>query len=421
MKTTTRRTGKITPVILLGMMMLSFASCGQKIVHKTITVGTEPCPESDFTFVLNDDGNSVSITSYTGHREDLVFPKTIQGLPVTKIKKVNGFCEKTKDSYEIYSNDFVTSVYIPEGIKESEEKAFLGFENLNKIVMKGVTKIGKEAFSGVGEYYHQNDDGKIVCLFTYIWNNDKNRWDYTNYDLFSVDSYPTIEFSENLVEIDESAFSRSNFRNIDIPSSLKVIGNSVFAKSSLREVKLNEGLVAIDAKAFLNCRHLEKINFPSSLKVISAYAFSNTSLKEVKLNEGLEFLGPHTFDNCKELTSVSLPSSLKYVAVSPLDDEYIFKGDKISDIIIPNNFNPKIVSMDGYGNIHGSSYKEGESEKVEKLFAIPDSTLQNSLQLQKTLSKKIRYATNPEGDKAYSDYHLYVHGKKVKREYIDMF
>ena len=88
MKTTTRRTGKITPVILLGMMMLSFASCGQKIVHKTITVGTEPCPESDFTFVLNDDGNSVSITSYTGHREDLVFPKTIQGLPVTKIKKV---------------------------------------------------------------------------------------------------------------------------------------------------------------------------------------------------------------------------------------------------------------------------------------------------------------------------------------------
>lgn len=420
MKTTTRRTGKITPVILLGMMMLSFASCGQKIVHKTITVGTEPCPESDFTFVLNDDGNSVSITSYTGHREDLVFPKTIQGLPVTKIKKVNGVCGKNKDSDDVYSWKVITSVYIPEGIKEIEEKAFLGFEYLNKIVMKGVTKIGKEAFSNVGNGYYY-DDGKIKGISTYIWYNDKNRWDYTNYDFFSVDSYPTIEFSENLAEIDESAFSRSNFRNIDIPASLKVIGNSVFAKSSLREVKLNEGLVAIDAKAFLDCRHLEKINFPSSLKVISALAFCNTNLKEVKLNEGLVFLGREAFNNCGELTSVSLPSSLKYVAVSPLDDVYIFKGDKISDIIIPNNFNPKIVSMDGYGNIHGSSYNEGESEKVEKLFAIPDSTLQNSLQLQKTLSKKIRYATNPEGDKAYSDYHLYVHGKKVKREYIDMF
>lgn len=417
MKTTTRRTGKIKPVILLGMMMLSFASCGQKIVHKTITVGTEPCPESDFTFVLNDDGNSVSITSYTGRREDLVFPKTIQGLPVTKIKKVNGFCEKTKDSDDIYSYMFVTSVYIPEGIKEIEEKAFLGFKKLNKIVMKGVTKIGKEAFCAVGDYYNQNDDGKIVCLSTYIWNNEKNRWDDANYDYFSVDSYPTIEFSENLVEIDESAFAYSGFRNIDIPASLKVIGNSVFGGSSLREVKLNEGLVAIDAKAFSKTP-LEKINFPSSLKVISAYAFRNTNLKEVKLNEGLEFLGPRTFDNCKELTSVSLPSSLKYVAIPPLDLEYIFKGDKISDIIIPNNFNPKIVT-DNNGDISGEE-KPG-SEKVEKLFAIPNSTLQNSLQLQKTLSKKIRYATDPEGDKAYSDYYLYVHGKKVKREYIDMF
>lgn len=376
MKTTTRRTGKITPVILLGMMMLSFASCGQKIVHKTITVGTEPCSESDFTFVLNDDGNSVSITSYTGRREDLVFPKTIQGLPVTKIKKVRGFCEKTKDSHDIYSDDFVTSVYIPEGIKEIEEEAFLGFDKLNKIVMKGVTKIGKEAFRAVGNYYHQNDDGKIVCFSTYIWNNEKNIWNRANYDYFSVDSYPTIEFSENLVEIDESAFYNSGFRNIDIPASLKVIGNSVFAKSFLREVKLNEGL---------------------------------------------EFLGKYAFNNCEELTSVSLPSSLKYVAIDPFSLVYIFKGDKISDIIIPNNFNPKIIKMDDYGNINGSSYKEGECEKVEKLFAIPDSTLQNSLQLQKTLSKKIRYATDPEGDKAYSDYYLYVHGKKVKREYIDMF
>lgn len=420
MKTTTRRASKITPIILLGMMMLSFASCGQKIVHKTITVGTEPCPESDFTFVLNDDGNSVSITSYTGHREDLVFPKTIQGLPVTKIKKVDGVCGKNKNSSDVYSWKVVTSVYIPEGIKEIEEKAFSSFYKLNKIVMKGVTKIGKEAFKAVGYNYYQNDDGKIVCSSTYIWNNEKNRWDDANYDYFSVDSYPTIEFSENLVEIDESAFASSGFRNIDIPASLKVIGNSVFAKSSLKEVKLNEGLVAIDANAFLECNLLEKINFPSSLKVISAYAFCNTNLKEVKLNEGLEFLGIYAFNNCEELTSVSLSSSLKYVAIDPSDLVYIFKGDKISDIIIPNNFNPKIVNMDDYGNIDGTSYDK-ESQKVEKLFAIPDSTLQNSLQLQKTLSKKIRYATNPEGDKAYSDYHLYVHGKKVKREYIDMF
>lgn len=376
MKTTTRRTGKITPIILLGMMMLSFASCGQKIVHKTITVGTEPCPESDFTFVLNDDGNSVSITSYTGHREDLVFPKTIQGLPVTKIKNADGVCGKYKykdSNGNTNAYEFVTSVYIPEGIKEIEEKAFLGFKKLNKIVMKGVTKIGKEAFRAVGNYYHQNDDGKIVCFSTYIWNNEKNIWNRANYDYFSVDSYPTVEFSENLVEIDESAFAYSGFRNIDIPSSLKVI---------------------------------------------SELAFCNTNLKEVKLNEGLEFLGKYAFNKCEELTSVSLSSSLKYVAKFPLDLVYIFKGDKISEIIIPNNFNPKIVTYNN-GDISGKE-KPG-SEKVEKLFAIPDSTLQNSLQLQKTLSKKIRYATNLESDKAYSDYYLYVHGKKVKREYIDMF
>lgn len=119
---------KISGIVLLGMMLLYFTSCGSKVSHKTITVGTDPCPESDFTFELNEDGNSVSITSYTGNREDLVFPKTIQGLPLTKIKGCNNF-EKSKNN--IVAANYVTSVYIPEGIEEIGEEAFCEFNNLN--------------------------------------------------------------------------------------------------------------------------------------------------------------------------------------------------------------------------------------------------------------------------------------------------
>ena len=380
----TKRIVKTSGIVLLGMMLLYFTGCGSKVSHKTITVGTDPCPESDFTFELNEDGNSVSITSYTGNREDLVFPKTIQGLPVTKIKGC--------DNYENIplSSDYVTSVYIPEGIEEIGDEAFMGFRQLNKIVMKGVTKIGYKAFLNVGSGYFE-ENGKIVYETTDIWNSKKNEWENNPKGIkYSVDSYPAIEFSPNL----------------------KIIGYLAFSNSGFRSIKLPEGLESINAAAFRSTQ-FENIDFPSSLKVIGAYAFDKSKLKEVKLNEGLEFLGVAAFDNCEELTSVSLPASLKYV--THFMESYIFKGDKISEINIPENFNPVSVPFDETKDLFGSGRDEWAPimQKLEKLFIIPQSTLQSSLQLQKTLSKEIRYATYSEVDKAARSYFLYAYGRKI--------
>lgn len=382
---TTKKIIRVASLLMAVMMLLFFESCGSKISHKTITVGTEPCPESDFTFELNDDGNSVSITSYMGSREDLVFPNTIQGLPVTKIKSADG--EFTKDGQ--YTSEIVTSVYIPEGIEEIGDEAFKAFGYLNKIVMKGVTKIGKNAFSGVGNSYYE-ENGKIIYESRFEWNNKTKNWDFSNKGYkFSVDSYPTIEFSP----------------------TLKIIGYCAFFNSGFRSIKLPEGLVAIDSGAFQRSK-FDNIDFPSSLKVIGAYAFNESKLKEVRLNEGLEFLGRSAFYNCNELTSISLPSSLKYV--THYGECEIFKGDMISEINIPDNFNPVIVPFAEDDAAFGSGRDSWnpKTQKLSKLFIIPESTLQSSLQLQRTLNKEILYATYSEVDKARDTYYLYARGEK---------
>lgn len=171
--------------------------------------------------------------------------------------------------------------------------------------MKGVTKIGYRAFQSVGASYFE-ENGKIIYSTIYIWNSKKNEWETNSKGIkYSVDSYPTIEFSPNLKIIDHQAFIYSGFRSIKLP----------------------EGLESINAAAFRSTQ-FENIDFQSSLKVIGAYAFDESKLKEVKLNEGLEFLGLAAFNDCKELTSVSLPASLKYV--THFMESYIFESDKIS-------------------------------------------------------------------------------------------
>ena len=60
-------------------MILMFA-----LLLAAICVNAQTTPESDLTVVRSSDGRSITITGYTGTRQAVNIPPTIQGLPVTE-------------------------------------------------------------------------------------------------------------------------------------------------------------------------------------------------------------------------------------------------------------------------------------------------------------------------------------------------
>lgn len=340
---------------MLGVAIFAFVvlGCNKK---QTVKLSTEPCPESDFTFELNSDLTEVTITDYKGLRKDLVFPSTIQGVPVVQIGK-----GPTYEGLSFHMNNIdrpsdgrggVTSIIVPEGVK----------------------KLGAWAFS---------HDGVEV-----------------------------IQLPESLEEIGESAFEYcALLKEIRIPSKIKKIPpNAFFDCWKLEKVILPEGLEIIDISAFGKAgtaiynpeNEVEfQINFPSSLKTINDEAFRNCkNLKIATLNEGLEYIGHEVFANCSKLTSVTLPTSLKTIY------EDSFKScTKIEEI----NFSD-LSKCKGYSEFLGRT--SGEKIKLVDLFK-SSSKVKGSISLQKELQYEI-----PEGTKVEAA--AYTKRRDANKSYYKM-
>ena len=89
---------------------------------------------SGLTYEIN--GESVTITGYTGNEASVVIPNEIEGKPVTAIGE-----------RAFYQNKTLTSVAIPDSVTGIGKSAFYksGLENIN--IPAGVTTIGMYAFA----------------------------------------------------------------------------------------------------------------------------------------------------------------------------------------------------------------------------------------------------------------------------------
>ena len=165
---------------------------------------------------------------------------------------------------------------------------------------KGVTRIGREAFSG-------------------------------------LTALTVLELPEGLIEIGQRAFEGcSSLKEIKIPSSVKVIENFAFSRCAVTSVELPEKLETLGAGAFDSCTRLTKvtlpngieeildgtfdgcsrlseINFPSSLKKIGNSAFSQAKFTEISLPDSITEIGDGAFDYCTKLTTVKLPANLNRI------------------------------------------------------------------------------------------------------------
>lgn len=185
-----------------------------------------PNPESDFKIDFNEDVTEVYITKYIGKSDKIIFPETIQGLPVTRIIR------RVDDDF-MYSYSSVKKIVVPKSVKRIGSSVFSKnlADNFEVVLSEGLEYIGPSAFS--------------------------------------------------------SGYLYRKISSINFPSTLKVICRSAFYGTKIENVVLNEGLEYIGDNAFNNC-DIKNLTLPASIKYFNLYfehskIFSMASDGEVNL------------------------------------------------------------------------------------------------------------------------------------------
>ena len=312
---------------------------GQIILNVTITSAgivdldqvdiplTEYIPQvyDYFTFEVNDDGKTVTLTDYDSSLSDstdVVIPSTVSQNSSGEWIEGNTYTvtaidnNATSSSNSIFRNSGITSINLPSTLLSIGNYAFYECSGLTSVDLNGctnLTSIGYYAFNGcdgltsvdlsgctsltsIGSFAFSDCSGltgtvTIPASVTSIGSNPFSGC--SNLEGIVVEGGNSEYYIKGNCLIENSTKTLiTGFNNSTIPSDIKIIGNS----------------------AFRDCSGLTSISLPSSLTSIGIQAFYRCSGLTGELNLGectsLTSIGDWAFEGCRGLTSISLPSSL---------------------------------------------------------------------------------------------------------------
>jgi len=137
------------------------------------------------------------------------------------------------------------------------------------------------------------------------------------------DDVKKVVIEKGVTRIGKYAFSYcGNLTEITIPSGVQEIGGYAFERThNLTQVKLPAGLQTIEGYAFYRSEGLQGIVIPNSVTTLGASVFSRCiNLSQVTLSAGITKLERYTFYMCGSLTEVTVPDS-----VTTMGDQ-VFEG-----------------------------------------------------------------------------------------------
>ncbi|MBR2646241.1 MAG: leucine-rich repeat protein [Clostridia bacterium] len=334
----------------------AFRECG---ALKTVGYATlSYSEESGYANVFDADKketNNYSIENnivYNRDKTSLVFAPTLvteANVPATVTKIAPG---------AFYGKSKLTSVTLPDGLKEIGDYAFSYTGITSLTIPASVEKIGVGAFSycfTLKEVIFE--DGSAIkeipegCFnSTYALKEVALPVSVETIGAYAFGAGALSSFyaqggeaekgvfnGEGLAvkNMGEGAFSACSFVTVVLPTTLESLGTSAFSLNPLLEEVTFRSNVTMGDAVFFDSTNLETVVFHDEMTSIGNYTFASTagqhSLKYVTIPTQLTEVGAYTFSNCFVLEELTLPTGVTKVG------EYAFYGcTKLGDIYLSN-------------------------------------------------------------------------------------
>ena len=300
-----------------------------------------------------DNGESITITGYTGYGSSVTIPEVIDGKKVTKIDD---------DTFKWHGE--LQEIKLPSTLEAIGNSSFENCGSLSKIVIPdSVTSIGNSAFS----YCSSLKEIVMPKLLSTI-----GELAFQN-----CTTIKEIVVPDNVTIIGKSAFYNCcSMTKITLPKSLKDISDSTFAFCrSLRDVNIPKGVKTIGNEAFYSCDSLKELEIPSTVGSTgnNAFMYDGNLLKVTIYNKNMNIVDG-SMSGTSELTiygyknstaeSFANKSNFKFVPlegepeeINPDEEDSIFKyeefnhavriygvKDKIKELEIPETIKGKVVN-----------------------------------------------------------------------------
>ena len=245
---------------------------GEGVVGQTIVVGQTAVILMDSSPVVNS-GNTpgaVSGNGQSGNDKGISLPE--QAIVGNKISDYAYYRSTELADYEVsaaitdigefsFARSTLTSVTIPEGVKEIGYAAFYHCDHLTKVnIPSTVTWIGPSAFH--------------YTPWLVNWGNDRSAEDYLIVGDGILLAY------------------KGNSQTVEIPTRVKTIAPAVFAgHDEIQSVTLPSSVKVIGEKAFQNCSSLSTVNGGEGLEEVQTGAFQDTALTNETMPASMRRLG----------------------------------------------------------------------------------------------------------------------------------
>lgn len=315
-------------------LILAFSLIASLSIYAPVAFADSSSSNEAFEYEINEDGESITITSYRGLGGSVKIPSNIDGKEVTGVGKA-----------AFASCSQIEVLSIPVSVAEIDELAFSGCSKIKEIsIPDEVTEIGKMAFANCTNLEIVNFGDKLQKVGEYAFmgctslnklilpDNTESIGQYAFYNCKALEKLGELP---NIKSIGGHAFENTAWIN-NYKDDYIILGDGVLIsyRGKAENLTLQENIKTVGASAFLDNKTIKNLKTTKNTKTIQEGAFEGSALetadlsasgvsiadrafsgcsklREVKFSDSTSKIGKNAFEKCSSLKSITLPKSLK--------------------------------------------------------------------------------------------------------------
>lgn len=321
----------------------------------TQTPSTPENPENytkGLRYELSEDGKSYKMTGLPHSVcEEAIIPSYHEGKPVTAIGTDSYF--ESLSIIGVSNIGSLKKLVVPDTVTKIEDYAFCEADKLEDIQLgKGITEIGKSAFSHTRFYYNKDNwDNGALYIGEYLISAKHTWYHGETSETVQVPEAYAVKEGTRVIADEAFHFNHESLKKVTFPDSLVAIGKDVFSfNKNLTEIILPDSVVRVGEGAFLNCINVATIKLGGSLEYIGNKAFMGCEKVSVlQLPERLTYIGDQAFCNVLNLTEITIPDNVTYIG------EAAFNSNQLVSVKLGKSV--EYIGSNAFTTAYGKKFK----------------------------------------------------------------